>query len=135
MNSKKPCFRLFEVEQYYEITRGTEYGKALQKGFVSLSEQDKRHYVKRVMEYFTRQETEEENWHIRSGSHILSMIASQLTEEEKGQAEEAGFNLDPNYQPEPSIGRPRVGTVVPRGPITAGSIRGTLHRRDSRETP
>lgn len=115
---KKAFFRLFEVDQYYEITRGTEYGKALQKGFVALSEQDKRHYVKQVMEYFTRQETEEENWHIRSGSRILSMIASQLTEEEKGQAEEAGFNLDPNYQPEPSIGRPRVGTVVPRGPIT-----------------
>ena len=70
------------------------------------------------MEYFTRQETEEENWHIRSGSHILSMIASQLTEEEKRHAEEAGFNLDPNYQPKPRIGRPRVGTVAPRGPIT-----------------
>jgi len=114
---KKALFRLFEIEQYHEIIRDTEYKKALQKGFVSLSEQDKRQYVKRVMEYFTRQETEEENWHIRSGSHILSMIASQLTEEEKGQAEEAGFNLDPNYQPEPSIGRPCVGTVVPRGPI------------------
>ena len=115
---KKALFRLFEIEQYHEIIRDTEYKKALQKGFVSLSEQDKRHYVKRVMEYFTRQETEEENWHIRSGSHILSMIAGQLTEEEKGQAEEAGFNLDPNYQPKPRIGRPRVGTVAPRGPIT-----------------
>lgn len=115
---KKALFRLFEIEQYHEIIRDTEYQKALQKGFVSLSEQDKRHYVKRVVEYFTRQETEEENWHIRSGSHIFSMIAGQLTEEEKGQAEEAGFNLDPNYQPKPRIGRPRVGTVVPRGPIT-----------------
>lgn len=115
---KKALFRLFEIEQYHEIIRDTEYKKALQKGFVSLSEQDKRHYVKRVVEYFTRQETEEENWHIRSGSHILSMIAGQLTEEEKGQAEEAGFNLDPNYQPKPRIGRPQVGTVAPRGPIT-----------------
>ena len=119
---KKALFRLFEVEQYYEITRGTEYKKALQKGFAVLSGQDKRHYVKRVVEYFTQQgrgqETEERNWRIRDGSRILSMIASQLTEEEKSQAEKAGFNLDPNYQPEPSIGKPRVGTVVPRGPTT-----------------
>ena len=119
---KKAFFRLFEVEQYYEITRSTEYEKALQKGFTALFEKDKRHYVERVVEYFTQQGQEQEikegNWRIRDGSRILSMIASHLTEEEKGQAEEAGFNLDPNYQPEPSIGRPRVGTVVPRGPIT-----------------
>ena len=114
---KKAFFRLFEVEQYYEITRSTEYEKALQKGFAALSEEDKRHYVKRVVEYFTEQEIEEGNWRIRNGSRILSMIASQLTEEEKGQAEEAGFNLDPDYQPKPSIGRPRVGTIVPQGPV------------------
>lgn len=119
---KKALFRLFEVEQYHEITRGTEYKKALQKGFAALSEQDKRHYVKRVVEYFAQpgqgQETDEENWRIRDGSRILSVIASQLTEEEKSHAEEAEFKLDPNYQPKPRIGRPRVGTIVPRGPIT-----------------
>ncbi len=120
---KKTFFRLFEVEQYYEIIRGTEYQKALQKGFVALSEQDKRHYVKRVVEYFMRQETEEENWHIRNGSRILSMVASQLTKEEKTTAENAGFNLDPNYQPEPSIGRPRVGTIVPRRPFLPEEFR------------
>ena len=119
---KKAFFRLFEVEQYDEITRGTEYKKALQKGFAALSEKDKRHYVKRVMKYFTQQgrdrTAEEKNWHICSGSRILSMITNQLTEEEKGQAEEAGFTLDPNYQPEPSIGTLQVGRVAPRGPIT-----------------
>ena len=124
---KKALFRLFEVEQYYEITRGTEYEKALQKGFAVLSEQDRRHYVKRVVEYFTQQvpgqETEERNWRIRSGSHILSMIASQLTEEEKGQGEKAGFNLEPNYQPKPRIGRPQFGAVAPRAPITEEEFR------------
>ena len=119
---KKAFFRLFEFEQYDEITRGTEYKKALQKGFAALPEKDKRHYVKRVMEYFTQQgrdrDAEEKNWHICSGSRILSMIANQLTKEEKGQAAEAGFTLDPNYQPEPSIGVLQVGSVGPRGPIT-----------------
>ena len=119
---KKALFRLFEVEQYYEITRGTEYEKVLQKGFAVLSEQDRRHNVKQVVEYFTKQvpgqETEERNWRIRNGSHILSMIASQLTEEEKGQGKKAGFNLEPDYQPKPRIGRPRVGAVAPRAPVT-----------------
>ena len=115
---KKALFRLFEIEQYYEITRGTEYGKALKKVFAALSEEDRRHYVKRVVEYFTRQETEEKNWRIRNGSRILSMIASQLTEEEKNHAEEAGFTLDPNYQPTPSIKEVQVGTIAPRGPVT-----------------
>ena len=118
---KKAFFRLFEVEQYDEIARGTEYKKALQKGFAALPEKDRRHYVKRVMEYFTQQgrdrDAEEKKWHICSGSRILSMIANQLTKEEKGQAEEAGFTLDPNYQPEPSIGTLQVGSVGPRGPI------------------
>ena len=119
---KKALFRLFEVEQYSEIIRGTEYKKALQKGFAALSEQDKRHFVKQVVKYFTQrgggQETVETNWHIHGGSHILSMIENQLTEEEKSRTEKAGFNLDLNYQPEPSIGSSQAGFVEPRGPIT-----------------
>ena len=119
---KTALFRLFDVEQYYEIIEGREYRRALQKGFPALSEKDRRQYVNRVLEYFTRHDSakrsEEENWHISNGSRVLSMIATQLTKEEKCRAEEVGFKLDPNYQPEPSIGRPRVGTVVPRGPIT-----------------
>ena len=119
---KKALYRLFESEQYYEIIRGTEYKKALQKGFAALSEEDRCHYVKWVVEYFTQQDrekgSEEENWHIRNGSHILSMIANQLTEAEKTHAEEAGLSLDLDYPAEPAIGTPRVGTVVPRGPTT-----------------
>ena len=119
---KTALFRLFDVEQYYEIIEGREYRRALQKGFPALSEKDRRQYVNRVLEYFTRHDSakrnEEENWHISNGSRVLSMIATELTKEEKCRAEEMGFKLYPNYQPEPSIGRPRVGTVVPRGPIT-----------------
>ena len=91
---KKALYRLFESEQYYEIIRGTEYKKALQKGFASLSGQDRRHYVKRAVEYFTqlsRGQVTEEEWHIRSGSHILSMIANQLTEEEKSSRRRSGI--------------------------------------------
>ena len=119
---QKALFRLFEVESYLEIIAGTEYKKALQKGFPALSKEDKRQYVNRVLNYFTPQESEKEskekNWRIRDGSRILSMIANQLTEEEKHHAKEAGFKLDPNYQPTPSIEEMQVGTIAPRSPVT-----------------
>ncbi|MFH1192995.1 MAG: hypothetical protein V1656_01600, partial [Candidatus Jorgensenbacteria bacterium] len=120
---KKSFFRLFDVERYYnELISGTEYQKALRAGFPVLSNTDKREYVKRVIEYFTKKDQEKENekedWHIRYGSRILSVIAGQLTEEEKQTAKGAKFTIDSNYKPEPSIGQMRSGTVVPRGPIT-----------------
>lgn len=120
---KKSFFRLFEVERYYnELISGTEYLKALRIGFPVLSNADRRDYVKRVIEYFTKKDREKENekedWHIRYGSRILSVIADQLSEEEKQAAKSSGFALDPNYEPEPSISTMRGGTVVPRGPIS-----------------
>jgi len=119
---KKAFFRLFDVERYYnELISGTEYLKALRVGFPVLSDTDKREYVKRVMEYFVKKdkekENEKENWHIGYGSRILSVIADQLTEEEKQVAKDARFTIRPDYEPEPSIGTMRGGTVVPRGPI------------------
>jgi len=113
-------FRLFKVERYHEIISGTEYEKALQKGFSVLSDDDKREYVKQVIEYFTKhaEDKEDQDWHIRYGSRIISMIEGQLTPAEKQEAEQAGFRLDPNYEPEPSIGPMRAGTVRPKGPIS-----------------
>lgn len=121
---KSAFSRLFSVERYYnEIISGTEYLKALRAGFSVLSDTDKRDYVKGVINYFTKQdrekENEKENWHLVYGSRILSVITDQLTEEEKQTAKSAGFTLDPSYEPEPSIGRMRAGSVRPRGPITA----------------
>ena len=121
---KKSFFRLFEVERYYnEIISGTEYLEALRAGFSVLSDADKREYVKRVIEYFVKRdrekENEKENWHLRYGSRILSVIAKQLSEKEKQVAEEAGFTLDPNYKPEPAIKMDGfAGSIRPRGPIT-----------------
>ena len=121
---KKAFFRLFEVECYYnELISGTEYLKALRVGFPVLSEPDKREYVKRVMEYFVKKdkekENEKENWHIGYGSRILSVIADQLTEEEKQVAEKAKFTIRSDYEPEPSIKMGGfAGSIRPRGPTT-----------------
>ncbi len=118
---KNAFFRLFEVENYNKIISGAEYERALQKGFSALAENDKRVYVKRVIEYFphkNREEEEKKGWDIRSGTHILSMISDQLTKEEKQKAKAAGFKLDPSYEPHPSIVSIESGFVLPRGPIT-----------------
>jgi len=117
---KNSFFRLFKVERYHEIISGTEYEKTLQKGFSVLSDNDKREYVKQVIVYFIKhaKDKEDQDWHIRYGSRILSMIETQLTTDEKQEAERVGFKLDPNHKPEPSIGSMRAGSVRPKGPIS-----------------
>lgn len=100
---------------------GAEYLKVLQKGFSILSDPDRRKYIKQVIEYFINKdqekENEKENWHIIYGSRILSMVASYITKEERQTAKDAGFTINPNYQPEPSIGEMRGGTVHPKPPV------------------
>jgi hypothetical protein len=119
---KAAFFKLFVVERYYEITSGAEYEKALREGFDVLSEKDKQEYVKQVINYFVRKdkakENEKEDWHIRYGSRILSMVAGFLDEhpELKRDAEKAGFTIDPSYEPQPSISETYAGTVVPQAP-------------------
>lgn len=119
---KKAFFRLFDVKRYYnEIISGTEYLKALRAGFYVLSDADKRDYVKQVIDYFVKKdkekENDKENWHIGYGSRILSIIEGQLTDEEIKTAKTHGFTLEPNYEPQPSIGNARGGIIVPKGPI------------------
>ena len=119
---KKSFFRLFKVEHYHKVISGAEYKKALRNGFSVLLDNDKRQYIKKVIEYFKKkeqeQESETENWHLQYGSQILSMIpANEISEEEKQLAKKEGFRIDYNYKPGPSIGQIRSGFVSPQGPI------------------
>jgi hypothetical protein len=118
---KNEFFRLFKAKYYRKMLIGPEYEMALHKGFVILNEDDKRDYVKRVIEYFNKQvgNKEEQKSLKICGSEILSMIADQLTKEEKQKVEEAGFEIDPDYRPGPAIGEIRVTRAIPRGPITS----------------
>lgn len=119
---KNAFFRLFTVERYHEIISGTEYLKALRAGFSVLNNADKRDYVKRVIRYFVKKdqekENEKENWHMKYGSRILSVIAGQLTGEEQKIAKDSGFIIQSDYEPKPTIGEITNGTIVPRRPIT-----------------
>lgn len=113
-------FRLFDTDKYHNITSGAEYEKSLQAGFSTLSANDKEKYVTNVIEYFTRiaKEHQDQNWHMRHGSEILTMIQGELTTAQKDRAISSGFTFITNYEPSPSIGEIRSGTVHNRGPIT-----------------
>jgi len=118
---KEAIFRLFEVERYYHEIISEEYKNALQKVFPVLDKNDRREYIKKVIDYFIKRdqekENEKENWHLKYGSKILSAICNQLTEKEKKLATQKGFTLQPNYKIKPDIVF-KSGTVIPRDPIT-----------------
>jgi hypothetical protein len=117
---KKAFLRLFEAgDNYHEIISGAEYEKALKDGFSVLSEEDKRQYVDRVVAFFNAyaEDKEDQKWHKAYGSRILSMIVGDLIKlGKKEEVEKAGFILNENYKPEPSIGQMRGGTVIPQAP-------------------
>lgn len=111
-------FRLFEVQSYYAISSGAEYLRALKAAFPVLPDERKREFVRRVVERFSKKEAEEGEYLLVHGSRILSMIADGLVGDERAGAEQAGFRIDPAFQPTPSIGQARAGFVSPRGPLT-----------------
>ncbi|MFA4998719.1 MAG: hypothetical protein WC514_01745 [Candidatus Paceibacterota bacterium] len=119
---KKLFLRLFDVNNYNELISGTEYQNALRVAFPILPETDKRDYVKLAIGYFIKKDQEKKNekedWHKEYGSRILSVIASQLTPEEKQTAEKGGFRINSDYKPGLDIGEMYSGYIVPRGPIS-----------------
>jgi len=123
---KEAFFRLFDVEKYHEIEGGTEYKKALRIGFPYLSSPDRRDYVKKVLEYFSKKAEQhpDQNWHKRTGWEILSSICKYLGKDELPKCKEFfGKECDEKYEPEPSIGKMRGGMISPRGPVTQEEFR------------
>lgn len=122
---KKAFLRLFEVmeagKSYYEIESGTEYKKSLKKSFGVLGNKYQREYIQNIFEYFGKsfEDKKEEQWYKRDGWQILSMVCKHLTDKEHKKCMEIfGKRCNPNFEPEPSIGKIKGGTVIPRGPIT-----------------
>jgi len=112
-------FRLFETENKLEILYGAEYERALKAGFQFLTNTKKHEYVKKAFDIFSDAKDEDDKkWKRHYASCILSTISEHLTDDEVALAKENDFKIDPKYQPEPSIGRIRGGTVTPRSPIS-----------------
>lgn len=119
---KKAFFRLFEAKRYVDIMMGAEYLTALQKCFSALSDEDRRSYVGKVIKLFLALDNtktdEKEDWHLKYGSKILSVISSSLTPEENDLASKSGFKIDSKFKPRPSIGSVETAWgVTSRGPI------------------
>lgn len=113
-------FRLFDAKNYTDVTSGTEYEKALQAGFEVLSDIDQRDYVEKVITYFSNHEkgTDIEKWHLLAGSDIFSVIDKYLTDEERGKIKQAGFTINPAYEPVPTVSPIEGGFVQSQGPIS-----------------
>jgi hypothetical protein len=120
---KESFFKLFDnkVKNYTDIISGTEYEETLKRGFHVLLKEDKHDYATQVIEYFKNREEKdpEQKWHLKYGSDLLSMIIDSLDDEDKKHVEEAGFILNPNHKPEPSIiGPTMASTIVPQAPMS-----------------
>ena len=114
---KQALFSLFEADNYYDVSSGTEYKKALRKGFHVLSTEDRKHFIERIVDTFGRQLDKKQY-----GSHILSMILPYLNElpDLKEQVEKEGFILSPDYEPRPDIdmGDDEARIVSSRAPVS-----------------
>lgn len=120
-NLKATFFRLFDSKYYSHITSGTEYEKALQRGFQVLSNSEQRDYVVKTVKYFSNHEkgSEEEKWHLNAGSDIFSVINEHLTDVEREEIAKAGFKIKAEYEPMPSVMSGESGFVQAQGPISS----------------
>ena len=114
---KQAFFSLFEADNYYDVSSGTEYKKALRQGFHILSVEDRKHFIERVLDTFGRQPEKKQY-----GSHILSMTLPFLDElpDLKERVVKEGFVLNPDYQPRPDIdmGDGAARIVSSRAPVS-----------------
>ena len=117
---RKALFKLFEVENYYEIEGGTEYKKTLKIGFSYLSDNDQRAYVAKVLQYFSEKAKldPDKKWIKRTGLEILSSICNHLKDDEKKECEKTfGEKCDDKYEPKPSVGKIQSGFVSHKSPV------------------
>jgi hypothetical protein len=118
---KDAFFKLFKVENYYEIEGGTEYKKALNIAFPNLSDYDQRDYVAKVFRYFSDKSKKDPDkvWIRRTGWEILSSIPQELLNEtEKEDCKKYFDNRpDPKFKPVPTVGEIRSGFVNRKSPV------------------
>ena len=122
---KEAFFRLFGVDNYYDIEGGVEYQKALKVGFPHLSDADQRTYVTNIFAYFSKkmEDHQDQAWHRRTGWEILSSICESLTEDEARKCEEVfGSKCDGDYAPESEVGVGMARVITHRSPVDIASF-------------
>ena len=113
---KKAFFKIFDNEDYLKLLRGAEYEWALKKCFATLSGNDRRLYIKKVIILFGSADKEE--WIRHLGNNLLSCIFEWLEEPEIKEAQEVlGKALNSAFQPRASISGIGGGWVSAKAPI------------------
>ncbi len=122
---KKSFGLLFIVNNYYEVLSGAGYERTLQKAFGVFTDNEKREYIRNVIELFVRKNNERandsENWHLKYGSRLLTVIKDDpITKEMSSKILDSGFKFIDEYEPRAIISdiKGEVRTVVSRAPIT-----------------
>lgn len=110
---KAAFFKGIESEKtLWPITGGAEYEQVLKTHFAILSEPERERYIQRALELFEGIDKKHPY-----GFGILSSIYRFLSDADKKRAENLYKQpLNPDFTPEPSIGRSYSGTVVPQTP-------------------
>jgi len=118
--------RIFEAKHYHDIISGAEYFKLLQSSFDSLSKKYQEDYTQRIILHFCKvmekSDDERKKWDQIYGSRILSTIADYISYDVKKEAEKAGFKLDIDFEPKPSIGSVEGGFVQEVSPVTQDEL-------------
>lgn len=120
---EKMFFKVFEVENTYDVQGGPEYENALKIAFAEI--QKKEEYLEKVFEYFPKRhkksidDGKEEKWHLRNGWEILSSVPQEfLLEDDKDRCKGIfGSRPDETYHPEPNSSKVQSVYVQPRSPV------------------
>lgn len=127
---KQELTRFLSTDYYIDFLSGTpEFYTVLRKVFSEWPEGARRDFVEKIFAYFEKrieEETDEKakQWTKEYGWRVLSAIAQTLTkDEEKACEEKFEKKPDANYEPQPSIGTMRGGTVRDRSPVEISAVR------------
>jgi hypothetical protein len=118
---REAFFRLFKVENSYDIEGGPEYRHALRKCFPYLTKADQRLYVRNTFQYFSEKakNNPNESWPNITAWQILSSIKRYLIAKELDSVKTIfGHECSDNYVPSPSIGVQHSGFVSYQSPVS-----------------
>jgi len=120
---KEALLRIAQVENPHDLTMGPEYERLLGKSLSLFSDEEKEEYKKIIFQYFSELDKEKLSKSLVFG--ICSIIKEWLAEEEIKKAEEyTGQPLNSAYQPTPSIGPMRGGSVHSASRVSAEELAG-----------
>ena len=119
---KRILFKIFEVSNCRDMVLDAEYKRALKVAFPVFSNNTQRHYVKKVLSYFSEKLKcyPDQSWYKKISQEILSITYEHLTKEEITKFKEFfGIDRIEGYVPMPLImtDQMQTGLVIDKSPV------------------